>query len=175
MAGLTPKIDEADRALAATANEFLELAAERARLLREKLAAFDDLLRERQRIRDELDKLEDILASQGGRKTQEALFGSGTAKSWPRPSNIVPGEFTSMSVADAVREVLRREGREMFTGELVARLRAGGRTLNKKTPSSHVNTSIRRMEGVFYMRKHKNKAKWGLVEWRGAGAEKTGD
>jgi len=175
MTGLPPAITEADRALAASADEFKDLAAKRAQLLRQKLSAFDDLLRERQKIRDELSKLEALLADELDARhgAKSGRFSSERSEPASEPSSIVPGEFAEMSVADAVREVLRREHRKMFTGELVAHLRAGGRALNSKNPSSQVNASIRTMDDVFYSEKHKNKAKWGLVEWRKDGEEES--
>jgi len=166
MTGLPPEIVKADAALAASEGEFMKLAEQRAQLLRQKLAALDELLEERRRIRDELVKVEVLLGDHDASEITSRWVDTSLRKQPVSPGNIVPGEFTGMTVAQAVQEMLRREHREMFTGELVARLKAGGRTLSTKTPSSQVNASIRTMPDLFYMTKHKNKAKWGLVEWK---------
>jgi len=170
MTGLPPKIAEADTALAASHDGFMRMARERAELLREKLKAFDELLDERRRIRDELAMLEVLL---GERDSTYVRFPSSALRRRRVPSSedIVADEFAKMSVAEAAHEVLRREHGELFTGELVARLKAGGRSLSKKTPSSQVNASIRGLTDVFYMKKERGKAKWGLVEWKKDGEE----
>lgn len=162
MTGLPPEIASVDTELARTEGEFLALARKRADLLERKLAAFDKLLRERQKIQGELEQLKRLLNRHNGSMPQGTVSSNGV-------TSVVPGEFEdedTWSVWKAVREILRREHREMFTGELVTRLKAGSRKLSDKTPSSQVNASIRDMDDVFYVVKHRGKAKWGLVEWR---------
>ncbi len=166
MTGLPPEIVEADAALAASEGEFIKLAKQRAQLLRQKLVALDELLEERRKIHDELVTVEVLLGDRNASEISSRWVDTSLRKQHVSSGNIVPGEFVNMAVAQAVQEILRREHGEMFTGELVARLKAGGRTLSTKTPSSQVNASIRTMPDIFYMTKHKNKAKWGLVEWK---------
>lgn len=159
MTGLSPEIESVDAELAKSESEFIALANKRAALLRRKLAAFDALFRERQQIQAELHKLDELLKTHNGveRQPQVAPFGV---------TNVVPGEFESMPVWEAAREILRREHRQMFTGEIVTRLLAGGRALRTENKSSQVNASISQKEDIFCSVKRKGKAKWGLMEWK---------
>jgi len=168
MTGVPPQIKAIDEELAASSDEYREHLAQRVRLLSAKLSAFDSLLRERNRIAAERDRIVDLIA----------LYGEAEHVNGPQHeerfrsldvSSVMPGEFSNASewpVWKACAEILRREHREMFTGELVTRLMAGRRELSDKNPSSQVNASMSAVDGVFYKKLHNGKARWGLVEWK---------
>jgi len=168
MTEVPPEIKAVDVKLAESESAYRTHLLQRAKLLEDKLAAFDSLLRERNKIAMERQQIVELLSlySEGEQPAKPGASSHGTSYG---ASSVVPGEFADTKawpVWKACAEVLRREGREMFTGELVTRLKAGGRELNDKTQSSQVNSSIRGMTDVFYTVKRKGKATWGLVEWR---------
>ena len=168
MTKLPPGIEAVDAKLAESEKEYIALLRKRMTLLEEKLVAFDSLLRERKSIATEYVRLSELLSLYEGGEAPKARNDYSV-------SSIAAREFEDESVWPvwkACQEILRRERREMFTGELVTELKAGGRKLSDKTPSSQVNASIREMSDVFYMVKHKGKAKWGLVAWKGGQEDK---
>jgi len=159
MGGLPPEIETIDTELAELEPAFNDLARKRAGLLRRKLAALDTLLRERQQIQEALNKLGPLL-QEGDSDDAEARTAS------PAIANVVPREFSNLSVWEATREVLRRERREMLSRELAESLSAGGRNLSAGNGPAHVNSSISAKKDVFYRAKRRGKLVWGLVEWR---------
>jgi len=168
MAGLPSEIVSVDQELASLDGEFTHLAKKRVALLRRKISALDDLLRQRRDIQDQVDRLEAVLS--GPQLPPSDQVDTGRP---PTAVGVIPGEFATGSVWEAARDLLRRERREMPTGEITASLVAGGRQFKAKSPhpSSQVNSSLSQQKNVFYSKKKRGRMVWGLREWEGEGNE----
>jgi hypothetical protein len=138
--------------------QFQKLTKQKIDLLEKKISELDKILKERNAAIEELSALRAVVRD--GRQAQT------TEPHNDERSNVVHGEFVSMSVWEAAESVLRRERRELTTREVVDRLEAGGKKLNGKNPASQVHTSISHKTDVFYSGKRKGRSLWGLAEWR---------
>jgi hypothetical protein len=152
------QIESVNSKLSEIEEEFSDLTKKKIDLLQAKISALDELLQERDRAISEVRVLQELLKS--------SEYTSNKPSPPASTPNVVSGEFAGMPVWKGVRAILMRERRPLRTGEIVARLLAGGKKLSSRNPSSQVHTSIRPKTGVFYSKKKASKSVWGLVEWK---------
>jgi len=154
------KIEKVNAELTEIEGTFVDIAKKKISLLKAKMTELDRLLMERDAVIHETQVLEDLLQTAEPRVSKQL---ESTAR-----SNVVAGEFADLYVWQAVEIILGREERELSTREIVDRLEAGGKILNKSNPASQVYTSINPKRKTFYGETKSGRRLWGLLKWRDA-------
>ena len=146
-----------DEKLAELEPGFRRLAEQKAALLQEKLARLDEILRQRDQAATQLNNLQ---------KTFPGLVTpSGAMPQAHIPQEAIRNsEFASLRTWEAAQEVLRREGKPMYTGEIAEKVIAGGKELGN-LPSSKINGAMSQKTDIFVFKKRRNKSIWRLREW----------
>ena len=152
------QIETVNSELTEIEGQFSDLTKKKISLLERKIKALDKLLEERDKAIRDVRMLRELVKRSANLVSPPEGQSIGTL-------NVVAGEFKDMYVWEAVQAILRRERRELTTGEIVKRLLAGGKKLNAKNAASQVHASIRIKTDIFYVKKDAGKSVWELVEW----------
>jgi uncharacterized coiled-coil protein SlyX len=152
------QIETVNSELTEIEGQFSDLTKKKISLLERKIKALDKLLQERDKA------IRDVRVLRGLVKANSRSANTQEERSTSAP-DVVAGEFKDMYVWEAVQAILRRERQTLRTGEIVDRLRAGGKKLNDKNPASQVHASLRIKTNIFHTKKDAGKTVWGLVEW----------
>ena len=146
-----------DKKLANLESEFRQLVEQKVELLQKKLGRLDEILTQRSQVIEEINNLLKLLPG---------LVPLPEIELQERAPQKAIGinEFADLTNWEAAREVLRREGRPMYTGEIAEKVTAGGKNLGYP-PSSKLNAAMRQKPDVFASEKRRNKSVWSLREW----------
>lgn len=81
------------------------------------------------------------------------------------PTNIGPGAFLGLSIADATKKLLAARRKQMRTEEILNELRAGGMVFSDPTPSNTLGSILNREYSNDAGIVRVGRGVWGLAEW----------